>query len=277
MRSFDPLADILNSHLVLVDGLWPNFHDAEVHDLNIRRGDIRPGDNVWIGPVIEASFELCALREPFIAVLKFHDCDAVGLKDFNHQNAVYDLTFEFFPRGHYNDGSPLPPGIAVTFEQAFGAALSFTCARVEVLGRREAGASQLIDMLRALDPGLLPAEYVFCSVLPAVAEAFDNSPALATFREDEGLTLVLERGSADSAGLEYAHVFRCITLGVESALGSVGLTAAVATRLARRGISANVIAAFHHDHLLVPAGRAVEALAVLRDSGTTGGGPVEPA
>jgi hypothetical protein len=91
--------------------------------------------------------------------------------------------------------------------------------------------------------------------------------ALATFEEEEGLTLVLERGGADTAGLDYAHVFRCITLGINSALDSVGLTAAVSARLARHGISANVIAAFHHDHVFVPAERAEEALAVLESPG----------
>lgn len=263
MQAFDPLIDVINSELVLDAGQWPNFHDAEVHDLDIWRGDVRPEDNVWTGPVIEASFELCALRQPYIAVLKFHDCEAVSLEGFNHQNAVYDLRFEFFDRGHYNDGSPLPPGIAVTFEQAFGAALSFNCMRVEALGRRAAGSTALHDMLRALAPRLVPGEYVFCSVLPAVAEDLGAFATLATFMEDEGLTVVLERGAADRAGLGYDHVFRCITLGVHSALDAVGLTAAVSARLARVGISANVIAACHHDHVFVPAVRAEEALAAL--------------
>jgi len=271
MKSFDPRTDILNSQLILVDGEWPNFHDAEVHDLTIWRGDIRPADNVWIGPVIEATFELCALREPFIAVLAFRDCEAIGLMDFNHQNAVYDLSFAFFQRGHYNDGSPLPPGIAVTFEQAFGAALTFKCARVEVLARRAlvgtGSSTELAQLLRALKPRLLPGEYVFCSVPPAVAAANTGLPALATFCEEEGVTLVLPRDSADAHGLEYTGAFRAITLGVESALDAVGLTAAVSTRLARRGISANVIAARHHDHVFVPAARAEEALVLLDDPG----------
>ena len=50
-------------------------------------GDVRPEDNVWIGPVIEASFELSALENPYMAVLKFHDCDAIRMEDFNHQSA----------------------------------------------------------------------------------------------------------------------------------------------------------------------------------------------
>lgn len=263
MQTFDPVTDVINSELILDRGQWPNFHDAEVHDLDIWRGDVRPEDNVWTGPVIEASFELCALREPYIAVLKFHDCEAISLEGFNHQNAVYDLRFELFDRGKLNDGSPMLPGIAVTFEQAFGAALSFNCMRVEALGRRPPGGSELHDLLRSLEPHLVPGEYVFCSVLPAVAEDLEAFAALASFMEDEGLTLVLERGAADRAGLDYGHAFRCITLGVHSALDAVGLTAAVSARLAQSGISANVIAAYHHDHVFVPAARAEEALAAL--------------
>jgi hypothetical protein len=51
---------------------------------------------------------------------------------------------------------------------------------------------------------------------------------------------------------------------VHSALDAVGLTAAVSRALADAGVSCNVIAGAHHDHLLVPFERGEEALAVLR-------------
>ncbi len=137
MKEFDPIVDVEDSQLILDNGEWLNFHDAEVHNLNIWRGDVRPDDNVWIGPVIEASFELCALRKPYIVVLKFHDCDSLRMEEFNHQNAVYDLTFKFESRGTYPNGKPLPPHISVRFEQAFGVALSFKCFRVQAIERRE--------------------------------------------------------------------------------------------------------------------------------------------
>lgn len=43
----------------------------------------------------------------------------------------------------------------------------------------------------------------------------------------------------------------------------VGLTATVSTALAERGLSCNVIAGYHHDHLLVPAHQAETALGLL--------------
>jgi hypothetical protein len=145
MRPFDPIRDVENSQLILDYGEWPNFHDAEVHHLNIWRGDVRPDENVWIGPVIEASFELCALKHPYLVVLKFHDCEDISLQAFNHQNAVYDLTFRYETRGFYNDGKPLPPSIAVRFEQAFGMALSFKCFRVQAIDRREIGSGARVE------------------------------------------------------------------------------------------------------------------------------------
>ena len=59
---------------------------------------------------------------------------------------------------------------------------------------------------------------------------------------------------------------RQITLAIHSDLEAVGLTAAVSAELTRHGISANVVAAFYHDHIFVPAAdaeRAVEALRTL--------------
>ena len=54
-----------------------------------------------------------------------------------------------------------------------------------------------------------------------------------------------------------------LTLDIHSALEAVGLTATVARALTRAAIPCNVIAAYHHDHLLVPADRADEAILVL--------------
>ena len=54
---------------------------------------------------------------------------------------------------------------------------------------------------------------------------------------------------------------------MQSSLEAVGLTAAVAAALTEAGISANVVAAFHHDHVFVPAGRVDEALDCLRRLG----------
>ncbi len=86
--------------------------------------------------------------------------------------------------------------------------------------------------------------------------------------EAEGTTLVLPIDEAERAGL--AGSFRCswITLTVTSALEAVGLTAAFATALTQDGISCNVIAGFHHDHLFVPTGRAQAAMSALAALGT---------
>ena len=56
-----------------------------------------------------------------------------------------------------------------------------------------------------------------------------------------------------------------ITLQVHSSLEAVGLTARVAESLADRGISANMVAAFHHDHVFVPWPRRAEALIILEN------------
>jgi len=136
MEIFDPIVNVEDSHLVLDNGKWPNFHDAEVHHLNIWRGDVRPERDIWIGPVLEASFELCALKDPYIATLKFHDCKSIQLSAFNHQNAIYDLLFKFEHRGYSRQGKPLTPYIAVNFKQAFGMELSFKCFRIQAVGRK---------------------------------------------------------------------------------------------------------------------------------------------
>ena len=105
-------------------------------------------------------------------------------------------------------------------------------------------------------------EYVFVT-LPGLPSGLEP---VATVMEPEGLSAVLPRAEADRRGYAYDFVAAWIVLGAETSLAEVGITAAIATQLARLGISCNVIAGVHHDHFFVPHGRsreAVEAIAEL--------------
>lgn len=66
-----------------------------------------------------------------------------------------------------------------------------------------------------------------------------------------------------ASGMPLADLKRFVTLRIHSALEAVGLTAAVSRELADAGLSCNVVAAFHHDHLFVPYEDADRAVAVL--------------
>ncbi|WP_394698182.1 ACT domain-containing protein [uncultured Methanolobus sp.] len=48
-------------------------------------------------------------------------------------------------------------------------------------------------------------------------------------------------------------------------MDAVGLTATVATKLASRHISANVVAAYYHNHVFVQTEKADEALLALKE------------
>ena len=130
-----------------------------------------------------------------------------------------------------------------------------------------AGETDLNTLLRELNPALDPETYVFCTAPGARYGDLAETQPLATVAEAEGLTLVITPQAADQASLPYEGTFRCVTLTVHSSLEAVGLTAAVAQVLAAQGISANVIAGYHHDHILVPAARADEALRLLSQPG----------
>ena len=125
------------------------------------------------------------------------------------------------------------------------------------------GEKDLKKLLRHMSPALNEGEYVFCTLKNAnYGDHADASP-IASFREEEGLTLVLLKTDADNCGLPYDGVFKCITLGVHSSLEAVGLTAAVSGVLANNGIAANVIAGYFHDHIFVQAESAERAIGLL--------------
>ena len=123
----------------------------------------------------------------------------------------------------------------------------------------------LDTLIASMQPELQPGVYVFAS-LPHDALT-SGAGIVATFREREGLTVVMEESAAQAAGI--APLFRAawITLTVHSDLNAVGLTAAFARALGEAGISCNVIAAAWHDHIFVPvddAARAMDALSALQ-------------
>lgn len=124
------------------------------------------------------------------------------------------------------------------------------------------GIIDLNKLLKSLSPEIRPHDFVFCTFDEPVGDFQQYNP-IATFREKEGLTLVVTRPTAEKHQLKYDGIFRQITLNVHSSLEAVGLTAAVAARLAELNISANVIAAYHHDHVFVPAPDAEAALSAL--------------
>lgn len=78
------------------------------------------------------------------------------------------------------------------------------------------------------------------------------------------MTVIVEESVAIAHGLQPLFRAAWITLTVSSDLAAVGLTAAVARALTDAGISCNVVAAAHHDHLFVPVERAGDAIAALR-------------
>jgi len=123
------------------------------------------------------------------------------------------------------------------------------------------GETDLTTLLASLHPVVRDGDYVYA--LWPHGRPVEGSIEAAV-REAEGLTVVLRRDEADRLGLSYDFVAAWITLQVHSALEAVGLTAAVSAALTHAGISCNVLAGFHHDHLLVPAADAARAMDVLR-------------
>lgn len=128
-----------------------------------------------------------------------------------------------------------------------------------------AGETDLNKLLSSMAPKLRDNEYVFCTMANGRYGDYPQLMPFASFLEDEGLTLVISKAVADQHGIPYETVLKAITLTVHSSLEAVGLTAVVATKLAEKGISANVIAAYYHDHIFIQANRAEDALAALKE------------
>jgi len=124
-------------------------------------------------------------------------------------------------------------------------------------------AIKALDLLiSTMQPELQPQTYVYC-VWP-LNKSWHGPLPLATFKEKEGLTLVLTEQQAEDYQLDILFRARWISLTVHSDLEAVGLTAAFAKALTDAGVSCNVFAGAYHDHLLVPVHQADAAMLALQ-------------
>lgn len=124
------------------------------------------------------------------------------------------------------------------------------------------GETDLTAMLATLDVERRAGTFTFVAVevpTPGLLAA-----AHGMVKEGKLTTLVLPVESARRAGLPVVVEMAWLSLTVQSSLEAVGLTAAFSKILGDRGISCNVLAGYHHDHILVPIDRVVDAIAALR-------------
>lgn len=126
------------------------------------------------------------------------------------------------------------------------------------------GITDLQTLIGSMEPVLKPGEYVFTTFNDIDWRQIADLQPISVFKEDEGISLVVDRKTADENKIPYDSVFRLISLHVHSSLDAVGLTAAFSTVLGNAGISTNVVAAYYHDHIFVPTDKAEKALNVLQ-------------
>lgn len=123
------------------------------------------------------------------------------------------------------------------------------------------GETDLSTLLKNMTPLLHDGDYVFCMI--TTLTNIDINEIIASFKETEGITIILKKETADKLKLDYSYIAAWITLTVHSSLEATGLTAAFATALANEGISCNVVAAYYHDHIFVAKNDAERAMAAL--------------
>ena len=114
-----------------------------------------------------------------------------------------------------------------------------------------------------MEPVLDERDFVFCSFPTLDWDQMRELNPIGIFHEKEGVTFILDTKNAVDKKIDYLSVYRLITLNVHSSLDAVGLTAAFSAKLAEKNISANVVAAYYHDHIFVSEEKAEQALEAI--------------
>jgi hypothetical protein len=125
------------------------------------------------------------------------------------------------------------------------------------------GITDLQQTLSSLKVVCDDIEYGFASI--ADSSSIEPEKVLATFQENDRLAIIAPKAYLDSLSIENEGPYAKLTIDVHTSLELVGLTAVMATKLAEHGISANVVAAFYHDHVFVQYGSRDKAIQLLED------------
>ncbi|MFX1560288.1 MAG: ACT domain-containing protein [Promethearchaeota archaeon] len=123
------------------------------------------------------------------------------------------------------------------------------------------GESNLVSLLRKMEPVIVPGEYVFCSIKESQLVGLEKP--MMVYREKEGATVIITKDVAENNGFAFDSTWGLVSLSIHSDLEAVGLLAVITNHLAKVGISVNVVSAFYHDHLFVPFGREEEVVSLL--------------
>jgi uncharacterized protein len=121
----------------------------------------------------------------------------------------------------------------------------------------------IFSLIKNMQPQLHKGTYVFCTVPEIGIEILQN--CIMIFKEEEGFTLILDKQYADKVAIQYQYVAAWITLKVNSSLEATGFTAAFSVALSDKGISCNVVAAYHHDHIFVALNDGEKAMNALKN------------
>ncbi len=124
-------------------------------------------------------------------------------------------------------------------------------------------------LLKNLSPALHKEKFYFASLDESASmplhSILDNIHSLV--REKEGITIVFTEAALKEMKINSDKMtgpFALISLGAFTDLtGDVGFLSNIDSKLAKDGISLNIISGYYHDHLFVPYEKKDNALKVL--------------
>jgi hypothetical protein len=131
------------------------------------------------------------------------------------------------------------------------------------------GQTDLKKILESIDPYLVDESFIFMTTDQSLSSISNTLNPIASFKENEGLSIVITQETADKNAITYDSVFSCISLGVHSSLESYGLISTISRELTQNNISTNVFSGYYHDHIFVQSEKADKALEIISKIGSS--------
>lgn len=120
--------------------------------------------------------------------------------------------------------------------------------------------SKVLHLMRILCDEI---EYGFATV--SADHNVNHQEVIGLFKESEGLTIIATTKYFAANKISFEGPYAKLTIDLHTSLELLGLTAELTTRLSSRGMAANVVAAYFHDHIFVQYDLRQQAMEALNE------------
>jgi hypothetical protein len=123
--------------------------------------------------------------------------------------------------------------------------------------------TELQEMLQTIEVSCDNVEYGFTTVPKSLH--ISTNEVLGSIQEEEGVTILATKAYMEDKGIIFEGPFAKLIVQASVPIGFIRFTAALAGKLADKGVPANIVSAYNHNIIFIPYDLREQAAATIEE------------